>query len=76
VPNKEVSGSKRLGRFTLAEKLARMVLEDKMQNELWDMLKNDPMMLREFVEIHMKMTLWQRFTYRIALKWSKFKKRA
>ena len=52
-----------------------MVLEDTMQNELWDMLKNDPMMLREFVEIHMKMTLWQRFTYGIALKWSKFKKR-
>lgn len=47
-----------------------------MQNELWDVLKNEPMMLREFVEIHMRMTLWQRFTYGIALNWSKFKKRA
>ena len=65
-----------LGWFTRSKNWLEWSWRKPMKNELWDMLKNDPMMLREFVEIHMKMTLWQRFTYGIALKWSKFKKRA
>ena len=44
-----------------------------MQNELWEVLKNDPMMLREFVDIHKNMTLWQRFSYGISLGWWRFK---
>jgi hypothetical protein len=47
--------------------------ETSMQNELWEVLKNDPMMLREFVDIHKNMTLWQRFSYGISLGWWRFK---
>ncbi len=46
-----------------------------MQNELWDVLKANPMMLREFVDIHKSMTFWERFSYGAALAWCRFKMR-
>jgi hypothetical protein len=45
-----------------------------MENELWEGLKNNPMMIREFVDIHNNMSVFQKLQHNIALFVFKFKK--